>query len=87
LDDGQYRAEIQFNDKEKKVLHREYVGTREEIREAIAQDKDLPAAEREHLLRSLDQQSSGIFRFVSPQTFRDFLELNSQLFDWPNEDF
>ena len=85
LDDNRYRAEIEYRDQDKKRLHRKYEGTREEIRKAIESDKDLPADERAHLLRSLDQQPP--LEFVVPQAFRGFEDVEREIFNWPNLDF
>ena len=78
LDDNRYRAEIDYQDKDHKPLHRKYEGTRDEIRKAIEADKDLPADERDHLLRSLDQQAPD-------QALIE--QINRELYNWPNLDF
>lgn len=85
LDDGRYRAEIEYRDQDQKALQRKYEGTREEIRKAIEADKDLPEDERTHLLRSLDQQP--VFEPFAPYAFREFEEWQRELFNWPNLDF
>ena len=80
LEDGTYKAEIEYRNADKKVIHRDYAGTREEIRDAIKNDKELPADEREHLLRSLDQQPSALEVF--PDAFRNFT-WDREAFNWP----
>jgi serine protease Do len=87
LEDGRLKAQIDFRDQDKKIVHREYVGTREEIRKALEQDKELPADEREHLLRTIDQQQPHLFQFVLPRSLRDWLDPELQFFNWPNADF
>jgi hypothetical protein len=87
LDDGRFKAQIDFRDHDKKIVHREFVGSREEIRKALEQDQDLPADEREHLLRTLDQQQPHLFRFVMPRSLRDWLDPDLQFFNWPQTDF
>ena len=84
LDDDRYRAEIEYRDRDQKALHRKYEGTREEIRKSIEADKDLPADERAHLLRSLDQQPIELF---APQVFRSIEDLERELFNWPHLEF
>lgn len=87
-DDGLYKVEIDFRDKDEKLLHREYVGSREEIRQAIEEDKALPDAERKHLLRSLDQQApAAALRFQWPRRWGEFFDFDRELFNWPNLDF
>lgn len=80
-DDGSYKVRIDYRDGEKKQIHREYVGTREEIKKAIQADKDLPAAERQHLLRSLDKHEQP--HFALPLLG----DWERELFNWPNLDF
>jgi hypothetical protein len=86
-EDGRFKAQIDFRDQDKKIVHREYVGTREEIRKALDQDKELPADEREHLLRTIDQQQPHMFQFVLPRSLRDWLDPDLQFFNWPQMDF
>jgi membrane-associated protease RseP (regulator of RpoE activity) len=54
LGNNRFQAEIGYMDQEGKLQTREFEGTREEIDKAILAQKDLPASEREHLLRGLD---------------------------------
>jgi membrane-associated protease RseP (regulator of RpoE activity) len=83
--DNRYRAEIEYRDKDQKALQRKYEGTREEIKKAIEADKDLPADERTHLLRSIDQQSP--FELIGPRALRSFDDWERELFTWPDLDF
>lgn len=87
LSDGRYKAAIEFRDQDQKLLQREYSGTREEIRKAIEQDKELPADEREHLLRSLDQQTPRMLPFNLPGALQELFDLDRELFNWPNTNF
>lgn len=87
LSDGRYRAAIEFRDRDQKLLQREFSGTREEIRKAIEQDKELPADEREHLLRSLDQQAPRMLPFNIPGELQELFDLDRELFNWPNLNF
>lgn len=86
LEDGRFKAEIDFRDRDKKVIHRDYTGTREEIRKALEGDKELPREEREHLLRAIDQQQP-LFPVEVPRALRDFFDLDSELFHWPSLSF
>lgn len=58
LDNNRFRAEIKYRDKEGKVDTRTYEGTREEVRKAIRAEKDMPDAERGHLLRAMGMPGS-----------------------------
>jgi hypothetical protein len=60
LGDNQFKAEVQYLDKDGKMQHQEFKGTREEVHNAIVAQKDLPENEREHLLRSLDMPSGEL---------------------------
>jgi len=52
--DDQFKAEIKYRDDNGKIETHTFQGTREELRNDIEGEKDLPANERNHLLRSLD---------------------------------
>ena len=53
-DDSHFKAEIQYRNEKGKVVTRKFQGTHDEIAKAIAAQKDIPAVERNHLLRALD---------------------------------
>jgi membrane-associated protease RseP (regulator of RpoE activity) len=53
LEDGNFKAEIQYFGKDGKLLKQEFTGTRDAIREQIAKQPDLPSAERNQLLEAL----------------------------------
>lgn len=83
-EDGTYSLRLDYKDANNNEIRREYTGTRDDIKQAIEEDKELPADEREHLLRSLDKQNlAGFRRFPTPWT-RDW---QTELFNWPNLDF
>ncbi len=83
-EDGTYTLKLEYKDADNKEIHREYTGTREEVKKAIEEDKELPDDEREHLLRSLDKQDlPELPKFKVPWP-RDW---QRELFDWPNLDF
>lgn len=58
LDNNRFRAEIKYRDKEGKVDSRTYEGTREELQKEIQAEKDMPDAERGHLLRAMGMSGS-----------------------------
>jgi hypothetical protein len=68
LGEGRYKIEIRYEAKDGKMEHRTFEGTRQEIRQDIQAQKDLPANERGHLLRSLDMPG-GQFRFDFPGVY------------------
>ena len=72
--DGTYTVNVEYRDGDDKDLKREFSGTREEIRKEINKDEELPEDTKEHLLRSLDQQTPDMFRFQWPSSFRDMFD-------------
>jgi membrane-associated protease RseP (regulator of RpoE activity) len=60
MDENRYRAEIKYRDQEGKIDTRTYEGTREDIQKSIESAKDMPDAERAHLLRALDMPGSDL---------------------------
>jgi hypothetical protein len=65
VSDKKWRADIDYRNKDGKKEHRTFEGTREEIRNAIREDKDLPANEQRHLLRALNLHEPA-FEFHLP---------------------
>jgi hypothetical protein len=65
LDNNRWRAEIEYRSKDGKKEHKTFEGTRDEIRKSIQAEKDLPANERRHLLRSLNVER--MFEGQEPQ--------------------
>jgi hypothetical protein len=53
IDEDHFRATIKYRNEEGKIVTHRFKGTREEIRQDIAEETDLPANERAHLLRAL----------------------------------
>lgn len=86
LEDGRFKLQIDFRDRDKKVVHRDYVGSREEIRKALETDKELPREEREHLLRTIDQQQP-LFPIEVPRAWRELFDFDAELFHWPGLSF
>lgn len=87
LADGRYKAEIDFHNEKKELVHREYTGTRDELCQAIEKDEQLPKEVREHLLRSVDQQTPRRLTLDLPKALRDFFDLDVEYFNWPHLDF
>lgn len=54
VDESHFKAQIKYRDNNGKVETHNFAGTRDEIRKAIEGQKDLPANERDHLLRAMD---------------------------------
>jgi len=54
VDKNHFRVEIKYRDKQGKLQTHMFQGTRDELQRDITNDKDMPNAERQHLLRSLD---------------------------------
>jgi hypothetical protein len=66
LGNKRFKAEISYRDDHGKVEHKQFEGTRQEIRGAIEREKDLPTIEENQLLRTLDSKPR-IFDFLFPQ--------------------
>jgi hypothetical protein len=58
LGDNRFSVDVKYLDKNGKLQHRAFEGTREEIHKDIQAQKDLPELERDQLLRSLDLRGS-----------------------------
>jgi membrane-associated protease RseP (regulator of RpoE activity) len=60
LGNNRYSVEIGYETQGGKIEHRMFEGTRDEIRQDIMSQKDLPANERDRLLRSVDVSSDEL---------------------------
>ena len=60
LGNHRFEAQIQYKDKDGKIDRHSYTGTREEIHKQILTEEDLPAIERDNLLRSLDLPNNAL---------------------------
>jgi len=69
IDDKRFKVDIKFRDDKGKVEQKHFEGTRQEIQQAIQKAKDMPASEREHLLRSLDLGQGGYSSFMFPPMY------------------
>ncbi len=61
LGDNKFHVEVQYLGKDNQTHKHAFEGTRDEIRTAIRQEKDLKPAERSHLLRSLNMHPEDAF--------------------------
>lgn len=83
-EDGTYELKLDYHDGSDNQIHRQYTGTREEVKQAIEEDTELPKDQREHLLRSLDKQDTAQY----PQFGFPWTEAwRGEMFNWPNLDF
>jgi C-terminal processing protease CtpA/Prc len=85
--DGKYRATVKYKDEKGDSIDREYVGTRQEVRDAIKDDEELPQSQKEQLLRSLDDRGSMVVPDIHLPKFRDGFPWNHELFSWPDVNF
>jgi PDZ domain len=60
LGEDKFKIEIKYRDTNGKMESRKFEGSREEIRQAIEAQKDLPDNERNHLLRGLDLENNSL---------------------------
>jgi membrane-associated protease RseP (regulator of RpoE activity) len=80
LEDGNFKAEIQYLDKDRKLVKQSYSGTLDAIREQIGKQQDLPATERQQLLDTLSAREE--FPFPRPEWFNPRIDM-SRWFNWP----
>jgi hypothetical protein len=57
-DKDKFKAEIKYRDEQGKLETRDFKGTREQIRDDINAQRDLPANERQQLLRAISLSSN-----------------------------
>ncbi|TWU43496.1 putative periplasmic serine endoprotease DegP-like precursor [Novipirellula aureliae] len=90
-EDGTYRAKVTYKDENGASIDREYTGTRQEVRDAINHDKELPEDQRNQLLRTLDDRGAGTFpsfKFPSVPNWTPWRQpWNQEWFHWPNMTF
>ena len=80
-EDGAYVVRVTYKDTSGNSISKEFKGTRQEIRDAINDDHDLPDSRKQQLTRTLDDRGQ------SPLMQRDWQNWNRELFNWPNVDF
>lgn len=82
---GEYQAKVKYKDEDGSTHNREYTGTRQEVRDAIEADKQLPDDQRRQLLRSLDDRLDATLpQFKFPKLPSS--DWSRELFNWPNVD-
>lgn len=79
--DGRYLVRISYKDTRGKSIGKEFTGTRQEIRDAIQADSDLPESRKNQLMRTLDDRG----RQPLAQTI--WGQPQRELFNWPNVEF
>lgn len=83
LEDGSFKAEIQFLGKDGKLLKQEFTGTRDGIRQQILEQRDLPPAERHQLLEALSARDM-LYPLPPPDWLLPGFYV-PQWFNWPSE--
>lgn len=78
LDNDRFKADIEYLDKDGKKQHHEFEGTRDEIRQQIEAEKDLPANEKEHLERGLDLRGP----MIPDDLWSPYREPMRRWYDW-----
>lgn len=71
LENGKFKAEVHYLDKEGKSQKHTFEGTRDEIKKAIENEQDLKPVERDHLLRSLNLSTTDNDILWAPGWFFD----------------
>lgn len=84
---GKYKAKVKYKGENGEVIDREYTGTRQEVRDAIESDNELPDDQKQQLLRSLDDRGEPQFPNLQLPKFPNWGRWNSELFNWPNLSF
>lgn len=79
--DGTYLVRITYQDTGGNSISKEFTGTRQQIRDAINDDNDLPQSRKDQLLRSLDDRGR------QPLQRMPWERWDREIFQWPNVDF
>ena len=79
LEDGRFKAEIQYLTAGGGVVKHEFTGTREEIREQILRQKDLPPLERQQLLDAVASRDQA---FPFGERFAEHFFAPPRWFNW-----
>jgi hypothetical protein len=70
MDGDKWKAEVDYRTGDGKKEHKTFEGTRPEIEKAIRADKNLPAEERENLIRVIDGKGMSFdFQFPWSEMF------------------
>ena len=82
--DDAYSVRITYKDTSGKSIDREFKGTRQEIRDAVSADNDLPESRKNQLMRTLDDRGqTSLMDDDLPRIYN----WNRELFQWPNANF
>lgn len=74
LEDGRYRASIEYLDKDGNKREFKFEGSREELRRQIGQTEEMAPAARKHLLNALDMKEAWPMpQFWGPLDFQDLM--------------
>ena len=79
--DESYLVRITYKDTSGNSIGKEFKGSRQEIRDAIEGDSDLPESRKKQLSRTLDDRGR------QPLTQMPWERTPRELFNWPNVDF
>lgn len=79
--DGGYVVRITYKDTSGNSIGKEFKGTRQEIRDAIDSDSDLPESRKNQLMRTLDDRGR------QPLAQMPWERTPRELFNWPIVDF
>ncbi|WP_442505222.1 S1C family serine protease [Novipirellula sp. SH528] len=87
--DGKYSAKVKYKGEDGTSIDREYTGTRQEVRDAIEKDDELPTSQKEQLLRSLDDRGEGEFQLpkLPVPSGPYWMPWQRELFSWPDLNF
>lgn len=87
--DGKYTARVKYKGEDGTSIDREYTGTRQEVRDAIEDDKELPESQKNQLMRSLDDRGEIEFTFPKFQlpSGPSWMPWQGELFNWPDLTF
>ena len=84
--DGTYKIHFEYRDADNNSVQRDFEGSREQIVQAIREDDQMPAAERDNLIRALEQVENPMLMMPRIPVF-PFDEWERELFNWPHLDF
>jgi hypothetical protein len=79
--DGVFLVRITYKDTSGNSISKEFKGTRQEIRDAINTDSDLPESRKNQLIRTLDDRGR------QPMPRMPWDAPQRELFNWPNVNF
>ncbi len=87
-EEGKYSAKVKYKDENGDSIERQYTGTRQEVRDAVENDQELPDSQKKQLLRTLDDRGQGMlpdFKFPVVPGWSPWGGRNR--FNWPDVKF